>query len=199
MDELINAAAVDSIRRQSLNIPRHPSDWPPLVKFAVELILMERAIDRLQYSADRFTHLGATLLDRPIPTPVKRMLDEVVELYLWGFDRQSIAAACTCFELVVRQAFIAVGVATAAQYRRSPPSAENLRRELLRMELARNSAADVEFLIRTRNELLHKADSGDAPSRETTKRCIGALEGVINELHHAWPSTTRRKFPDEGS
>jgi len=186
VDRVLSEVQVDWIRESALKLPADPQSWPPWVRFAVEFILMEQSVDRLQAMVGRYAHVRALLIDRQIPKQFDAMLKELVQLYLWGFDAQTVALACTCFESVAKQALIAVGRVTEAQLRRERRAAEELRNDLQEAGLLSYGSGDVEYLVRQRNAILHGNET-DEPVEVVGRRCLATLVDVLRQLHPAWP------------
>lgn len=186
VDRVLSEVQAGWIRDNALKLPPDPQSWPPWVRFAVEFILMEQSVDRLQDMVDRYAHVRALLIDRPIPKHVAATLKELAELYLWGFDAQTVAFACTCFESVAKQVLIAVGRVTEPQLRRKRPAAEELRNDLQRAGLLSSGSGDIEYLVRQRNVILH-GNTTDEPIGVVSRRCLTTLVDVLRQLHPAWP------------
>lgn len=196
VDRVLSEVQAAWIREDALKLPADPQMWPPWVRFAVEFILMERSVDRLQEMVDRYAHVRAILIDRPIPKPVATSLKDLVELYLWGFDAQAVAFACTCFESVAKQVLIAVGHVTEPQLKRERPAAEELRNDLQRAGLLAGSSSDIEYLIRQRNLILH-GNMTDEPLASLSRRSLATLVEVLRQLHPAWPRETSGLTPNQ--
>jgi hypothetical protein len=188
--ELVAAVAADT-RANALRLAHDVQEWPPWVRYAVEFILMEESIDRLQDCSARYTELRAALVDRRIPNPIDETLKELVHLYLWGFDGPAIAMACICFERVAKQALIATSAVTESQLRRDRRSAEELRKDLVTSRFLDDaSAKELEHLIRQRNAILHGNRLSES-EQEISRRWVAALAHVMQQLHSSWPNGTQ--------
>jgi hypothetical protein len=185
-ERVLGEVVVERIRKEVLGLPPGPAAWPQWVRFAVEFILMEQAVDRLQSMVDRYASLRAARIDRPIPEHVRTPLEEIVGLYLWGFDGPATALACSCFEVVAKHALIVTGKATEGQLKRERPGAEELRRTLLREDLLQDQAGEIGYLVRQRNAILH-GSGNDERSEVVSRRCLAALVDALEQLHFAWP------------
>jgi hypothetical protein len=190
-DRLLTSVEAADTRERALALPHDVQQWPPWIRYAVEFILMEESVDRLKDFANRYADLRATLVDRPIPESIDDTLNELVRLYLWGFDGPAIAMACIGFERVAKQALIALGRVTEPQLRRERRSAEELRRDLANAGLLAGLSAELEDLIRQRNALLHGHNTS-GPLEGISRRWVSALAHVMEALHPSWPKPTAK-------
>ena len=184
------APGVDAyrVRENALRLPADTAKWPPWIRYAVEFILMERAVDRLQECRSRYSDLRALVVDRRIPQKIEDDLQEVVDLYIWGFDRATIAMACSCFERIARNALVVLERATEPQLQRERPAAAELRNRLRQAGLLERSSQAAEFLVTQRNAVLHDSLEEHRSLEETSRRCVVALLEVAEELHPSWPT-----------
>jgi len=179
---------VDRLRRIVSDYAQQPNEWPPWVRFIVELILVERGIDRSLHALERYADLRATVAGREVPSEAWFYLQEVVDSYLFGFDTAAVTLACGCFEVLAKRALLSTGKVTQPQLDREKPGAEMLRSRLRQWEmLSDTTARSVAELIEVRNALLHGSNV-ERPAKELSIGAIRTLVQVCTQLQPAWQS-----------
>jgi hypothetical protein len=170
------------------SLPDDPTEWPAPVRFAVKLILMERAIDRTEIALVRYADFRAAQTRRRMPERAREYIGDVVDAYLLGFDTASMALAGSCFEQLAKHTLIATGRATEAELRRTRPTAASLLRRLIADGLLERSANAATKLVLQRNHVLHKGYfDGNLSSKLISLDCLNALIEVCEELAPSWP------------
>lgn len=176
-----------------------PSLWPDAIRFAVELILVERGVDRAEAALQRYSRFRAAVTARRMPDRAREYVDDVVDAYLFGFDSAAIALACSCFEQLAKHTLIAVGLATEGEFQRNRATAESLRRRLVRAGLLDKSASEATKLVLQRNHVMHTG-MFDYKIRieEISLDCLKALIAICRELEPSWPRDDYRFRSVEG-
>lgn len=179
----------EEVRQTHLEMARRdPADWPKELRFAVELQLGWRFLDRARRGLDRYADLQPMLVRRRVPNRVQPYLAELVDLYLVGFDAATVAFACACFEQVAKGALVATGKCTEPQLRRDKPTALALHALLVQHSLIEASDRLADRLVRNRNDLLHS--HWPDPKIDSRRQALDAIESLVSvcrELEAAWP------------
>lgn len=177
------------MRESQLAIARRsPAEWPPELRFAVELRLAARFLGRARSALDRYGDLQPMIVHRQVPARAQPYMAELVDLYLTGFDAATVAFACSCFEQVAKDALIATGKCTEPQLKREKPAAEPLLHLLTQNSLIEVSRSLADRLVRNRNTLLHSHwPDAKIDSRRQALDAIESLLEVCKELESAWP------------
>jgi hypothetical protein len=152
------------------------------IRFAVELTIAERGIERSSKALKRFQRLRPTVTLRSMPLRAERYVREVIETFAFGFDAACIALSCSALEQLLKEELVRVQEYTEPQLRREVLTAKSLIAKAKQRNIISGSVPAAERLAAKRNNVMHKHLYDERVSEQQALDAIEELLEVVAEV-----------------
>lgn len=155
----------------------------PWVRFATEVEIAFDGVGRLGETLKRLLELRPILSKYRLGKRAERYLDEVIQVYGFGFYGAAAAMAGATLEQVLRELLTSREVITEAEIDSRRLGASALLKMAGKAKLLQDSVRAAEDVVESRNRVMHRHVWDDKVADKMARKTIDKLGEVLQELH----------------